>query len=100
MMHLKASLIVLFTFEILLSACIDNKSSNNGSIISIDIESNIKNFKVIYLSEFVTRVDYIPFENNEDFHFSRAHEFVFKDDLVLIGQITLGAICALYYIAG
>lgn len=86
--------IIIFLFMWTTFSCVDNKISNEISVI--DIASNVFNLEKVYLSDFASKINYIPLENNIDFPIggvvTRAY-IDFSDDYIIDSD---GMRCILY----
>lgn len=67
--------------------------SGSKDLITIDVESNINNFKNVFLSHFTDDIHYVLLEKYEDLVFSGIWECSFSDSLILAKDINK---CLLY----
>ena len=88
----KLRIIIQATILFICIGCGNGKKISN-SIPVIDIESNIINTDVIYLSEFTDNIKYIPLQTSEDHIFTGIWNCVFLNDWILAYN---GSQCVLY----
>jgi len=62
----------------------DKKRITNSLIVSIDIEANMKEMKVINLSQFTDNIKYVPLEIKEDIFFSNFNHLVVSENLCIL----------------
>ena len=70
--------------------CHRNESKD---LITIDVGSNINNFKDVFLSQFTEDIHYVPLEKHKDLVFSGIWECAFSDSLILAKDLNK---CLLY----
>lgn len=74
------SLILLFTF------C-NGQKQGNGSLVSINIEANMKKMEVINLSKFTDNIRYVPLDNTNNLLIGATVEPAFSQNLILVNGI-------------
>ena len=75
-----ACCLVLYIF-----GCTENTGRNTEGIITIDLESNIKNFKPMKLSEIASSVDYIPLQSSSDFMIGYIGSIDVSEQFIVVG---------------
>jgi len=86
--------LVFFGFLIsVIISCDWNINNRGDSVKVIDIESNIDNFQVLYLSQFAREIQYIPLENCDELPLTGISHIDIKDKRILIDD---GKLCLLY----
>jgi hypothetical protein len=72
-------------------SCHNNQSDN--SLVTIDVENNLRNMQVIELSSFTDDIRYVPLETNEDHLISYIIHYDISRDLILVSDMS---VCLLY----
>lgn len=73
-------------------SCHSNNQSDN-SLVTIDVENNLRNMQVIELSSFTDDIRYVPLETNEDHLISYIIHYDISRDLILVSDMS---VCLLY----
>lgn len=73
-------------------SCHGNNQSDN-SLVTIDVENNLRNMQVIELSSFTDDIRYVPLETNEDHLISYIIYYDISRDLILVSDMS---VCLLY----
>lgn len=94
-LYLFYKLLILSGFFVLLSSCKEIQRERNV-LETVDIESNIKNFKEIKLSNFLAEIRYIPLNGNT-LNINRIDRLDVTDDLILVSNPSQ---CLLFDIKG
>lgn len=84
-------LVVCLVF--LLSCCsCKQRQDNKESFISIDIESNVKNMKELYLSSYADEIRYIPLETKEGIFLENIRDFDISNGLIVTTDLSSVAV--------
>ena len=83
-------------FVLLFSSCKEKKEKND-SLLSVDIEANLKNMDVINLSQFNAEIHYVPLKTEKNLEISRIWHIDVTPDLLLVSNNNL---CLLYDYSG
>jgi hypothetical protein len=81
---------ILFVFLVFLLSCFscNQKKENNESLTTIDIESNVKNMKELYLSSYADDIRYIPLETKEGVFLENIIDFDISNGLIVTTDLS------------